>query len=241
MFDVIIPVHEKDRETLDVCIMQISKYLHDANRIITISTGKFTSCAEWLCESSFPFRHADIRDMIKNKGQTGWYFQQIIQFYLWDVIPDLNDNITVVNADVIFMRNVDFFVNGIPQYNTNTNMHGPYFEFIKALTGLDKFGNVSGCVHCVPYQKKYIQEIRQTAEKKHNMPFWKAFCASIYQGHVNGASEFELYYQWMRANHSDKMNDRRLKYADKGDFHNWKRYANDGYDYVAFHAYMRRR
>jgi hypothetical protein len=84
------------------------------------------------------------------------------------------------------------------------------------------------------FEKKYIQEIFDIVEKKNNEPFWITFIKLVNNTEQSGASEYELYFNYMLKNHPDKIKIRELRWK------NSSRMDNDNdYDYISVHHYMR--
>jgi hypothetical protein len=63
-----------------------------------ITKEKFSDNANFIPESQFPFSIENIENMIEIKKQAGWYWQQLAQFYMWDVIPNLTENVLFISA-----------------------------------------------------------------------------------------------------------------------------------------------
>ncbi len=241
--DVVIPVAEKDLKVLPLCMDSIKNFIDkDANFYIIANNNTLSKIHDDICpisESIFEFSVNDIRTIIKHKGQAGWYWQQIMQFYLWDVLPVLGDSILFVNSDVVFLKTIPIIENGLYILNYHNVQHEPYSVFTKRLFPDIELNFGNGTCHYMPYDKNIILELRNDVEKRFNMPFWKAFCNCIDDSHINGASEFNLYFQYCLNKHPEKIETKKLSFADKGDYWAWKEYQKQGFDYVAFHAYMR--
>jgi len=238
MIDIVIPVHEKDKNIALLCVDHIRRFCKDVKKIYIISKKKYIPDTEWIDEGLFPCSIADVRELIKHKKQAAWYWQQIIQFYLWDV-KKLSNYIVFINSDVILMRPIEFLRDGKAVHNYNYNKHEPYMRFNKKMLGKLTDRNKYGVVHYMVYSKKIMNEIVKKVELKHNMVFWKAFCNCITQEHVNGASEFDMYFAYILTKHVDDIILKKLKYDDQGDVWNIDRYIKAGYDYIAFHKYLR--
>ena len=132
IFDIIIPTTDKDLKTLETCILQCKKNLN-FNRIIIISKKKYTDLAEWFPESNYPFNFNSIQNIIGDHWRTGWYFQQLLKLYSFFVIPNLNDNILILDSDTLILRNIDFFENNKALYNISLAHHKPYFIHMEKL------------------------------------------------------------------------------------------------------------
>jgi hypothetical protein len=241
--NVVIPVAEKDLKVLPLCMDSIKNFIDkDAKFHIVAKDSVLDSIdadVNTLRESYFEFSVGDIKNAIKHKGQAGWYWQQIMQFYLWDVLPELSSSILFVNSDVVFLKPIPIIDRGLYVLNYHNNQHDPYSVFTKRLFPDIELNFWNGTCHYMPYDKNIVLELRNDVERRFNMPFWKAFCNCIDDSHINGASEFYLYFQYCLNKHPKKIETKKLSFADKGDYWNWKEYQNQGFDYAAFHAYMR--
>jgi hypothetical protein len=241
--NVVIPVVEKDLKVLPLCMDSIKNFIDkDAVFYVIANNETLSKIHANVCpvqESMFEFSIDDIKNVIKHKGQAGWYWQQIMQFYLWDVLPELGNKILFANADVIFLKTMSIVENERYVLNYHNTLHEPYSVFTKRLFADIELNNNNGTCHYMPYDKEIVLELRGDVERRFNMPFWKAFCSCIDDSHINGASEFYLYFQYCLNKHPEKIKAKKLSFVDKGDYWNWKEYQKQGLDYAAFHAYMR--
>ena len=143
--DVVIPCTEKDLLTLDMCIKSLRRHHTNINRIIVVSKTKLTNEAEWFPESKFPFTKKDLAYELfqdkeraeaylhSKKNRLGWLIQQLLKFYSMYVIPDISDNVFVVDADVIFLNPTQMIneTTGGAYFNTGIEYHKPYFTHAK--------------------------------------------------------------------------------------------------------------
>ena len=67
--------------------------------------------------------------------------------------------------------------------------------------------------------------------------FHKVFLANVSTNTQSGASEYEIYFNYMMINHSDKIKIRKLKMRNVGSLKN----LNSNHDYVSYHWHSRRR
>ena len=75
-----------------------------------------------------------------------------------------------------------------------------------------------------------------TIEQTHNDDFFNIFLQFVSKDHINGAgaSEYEIYFNYMLKNHKDKIIIRELKWGVTGDLN-----KIGNLDYVSYHWYMR--
>ena len=91
------------------------------------------------------------------------------------------------------------------------------------------------CNHMI-FETKYINELISTIEQTHNDDFFNIFLQFVSKDHINGAgaSEYEIYFNYMLKNHKDKIIIRELKWGVTGDLN-----KIGNLDYVSYHWYMR--
>ena len=95
--------------------------------------------------------------------------------------------------------------------------------------------NKSGICHHMIFEKKYIDELFRLVENKHNDLFYNIFLKCVEDKYIlnSGASEYEIYFNYMLKYHNDKIMIRNLSWRNAN-----KIYKN--YDYVSIHHYKRR-
>ena len=87
------------------------------------------------------------------------------------------------------------------------------------------------------FQKKFIKELFELIEAKHSAVFWKVFLDEVHVDEESGASEYELYFNFMIAYHTDKVIIRPLQWknselfqtTDNLDFFSWPYYSRTGF------------
>ena len=123
-------------------------------------------------------------------------------------------------------------------YNVGCEYHLPYFEHMLKLhedlikVDLEK----SGICHHMMFETKYLNELISKIEKKHSDKFYNIFLYSVLDIHRehSGASEYELYFNYILKNHNDKIKLRLL---------NWENVSildiNNSLDYISYHWFKR--
>ncbi|MBU6338706.1 MAG: hypothetical protein KGQ36_01870 [Rickettsiales bacterium] len=252
VIDVVIPAHKKDLATLDHCIDGIRKNGVSVRRIIVVSKEKYTNKAEWFSEDSFPFSFKEISDLL-NGNDVGWHFQQLLKLYSPLVIPDISENVLVLDADTVFLRKVKFFSDeGLPLYNLSKDQNlenSPFHQVTlrhikKILPDIAKklpaeFENTSGICHHMLFQKHLIEELFARVESYDNVgdKFYKIFLKNREKSF--GVAEYNLYFYFLVSLHSQSYKIRVLKYKNTADFNLWKYRFRRKYHYCSFHSYMR--
>ena len=181
MIDVVIPSHEKDIDTLDLCIEGIRKNVKDVGRVIVVSRNKLTDNVEFFPEEDLQFSLEDVGDIIGFHHKIFNYYADLIQATAPMEIPDLSNDVLVCDSDTIFTRPVEFFNEDgdalySPSYDIPKHVYNhPYIEHAeKMIPGLTKQTEYSGIVHHMLMQKNILGEIYDQVEDRTGMPFWKA-------------------------------------------------------------------
>ena len=82
---------------------------------------------------------------------------------------------------------------------------------------------------------KYIKELIETIENEHNDIFYNIFLKFITDLTGSGASEYEIYFNYMLKNHSDKIIIRELNWCNSDILD-----LNSKHDYISYHWYVRK-
>jgi hypothetical protein len=252
VIDVAIPAHKKDLETLNYCIKGIRKNGASIRRIIVISKEKYTEEAEWFDESLFPFSYQEISDILSG-SDVGWHFQQLLKLYSPLVIPNISENVLVLDADTVFLRKVKFFSKeGLSLYNLSKDKNlenSPFHQITlkhikKILPDISKklpkeFENISGICHHMLLQKNMIKELFARVESydKNGDSFYKVFLKNREQSYA--VAEYNLYFYFLISLHPQSYKIRILNYKNTSDFNPWKYRWRLKYHYCSFHSYMR--
>lgn len=252
LIDVIIPCHAKDVDMLEHCLEGIKLYGQNLRRIIVISDQKLTDNAEYFSETDFPFS----KDMVYSVALTGknsskqiedkfsqrlsWIYQQLLKFYAPFIIPDISDNVLILDADAVLFKPITFMdpITNSALFSVGTENHKPYFDHArKLIPGFRRvYPSHSGICHHMLFQKPVLEHLFAQVQTLHNEPFWIAFCKQIDVNEFSGCSEYEIYFNFAQM-HSNQFSIRQLQWknvpyfdkeADSSDFH-----------YVACHKWMR--
>jgi hypothetical protein len=251
-FDVVIPVHEKDLLTLDHVIAGIKRNVVGFRRIITVSKTKLTDNAEWFDESLYPFSFKEISDILGGK-RVGWHYQQLLKLYACFAIPDILENVLIVDADTVFYRKVEFFSkDGLPLYNLSKDedlessdfQQGVFKHITRILPVVEsylpnEFKNVSGVCHHMLFQKHVLKDLMQKIENTdfNGSKFYEIFLKNS-EGSC-GVSEYNLYFYFLLSCYPKKYQIRILKYKNTAKFNPWYERLRKKYHYCSYHSYMR--
>lgn len=222
--DVVIPCHPKDLRTLELVIDGIKKHGKDIARIIVVSDTVLTQNAEYFDQKKYPFSKYDIALAIfrgdkeqadayvqQSNNKIGWVYQQLLKLYAVFVIPNISDNILMLDADTIFLRDINFIETINNQdyalYNTGIEFHKSYFEHAqRLLPGFSKvFPEYSGICHHMLMQRYILQDLFREIQNYHaqeSREVWEIICSCIDINVLLTApsccfSEYELYFNFV--------------------------------------------
>jgi hypothetical protein len=211
--DVVIPACKKDLRTLDDVIDGIRKNGIGVRRIIVVSDSPLTDKAEWFDEKLYPVSKKAIEDIISTvvlHGQrydgkrTGWIFQQFLKLYALFVIPDIADNVLVLDADTIFLRPVSFIdEEGNALYNVGDEHCKAYFIHAAKLLANNKitkiFPEYSGICHHMLFQRKVMTDLFNEIENAQGKPLWQALLVNVDPATLpfSCMSEYEIYFNYI--------------------------------------------
>lgn len=234
--DVVIPYCKKDEYTIYKCIDSLT-YIDTVNNIYVISSDEFKyKNVIWVDEKIFPFSKEDIIRInpIIPLDRAGWYYQQLLKIYSF-MIPKITDSFLILDSDVIFLKNVNFYEAGKFKYNYSSEYTPDYFTCMKELNSFfEKSVNVSGICHHMIFERVILEEIFDLI-KKEGEHVYETIIKAVQQWH-HGFSEYELYFNYIFKKYPDRYTIRRLNYADIDDC---KSIPQGDFDYVANHAWRR--
>jgi hypothetical protein len=258
-FDVVIPVHKKDLSILEYTISHAKKNIAGVRRVIIVSKEKYSNNAEWCDESLFPFSFQDISDFTKG-SRAGWYFQQFLKLYAPLVIPNISENVLILDSDTVFFKKVKMFdKKGRPFFNISKdkNLDRNSFDIkvvnhIKSLFPAiakenmpSSLSNVSGVSHHMVFNCHVITELfkkiedyhfEKTGIKKSFYQIAMGYCVDQVKMEL---SEYQIYFNYMMIFHYDEVVLRKLHYKNTSDS-NISRYRfHPKYHYCSFHHYLR--
>jgi hypothetical protein len=84
------------------------------------------------------------------------------------------------------------------------------------------------------FQKNIIQQLFYLVESYHNKKFYEIFLENVSNNEWpnSGASEYELYFNYLHLYHTNKFKIRELKWTNASALN------NNNYDYISCHWYL---
>ena len=237
-FDIVIPIGPNDKDIIITQIEYTKKNIIGYRNIYLICYDPkiiIDGCIT-INENIFPFSLETVSNIHGKLSRNGWYLQQLLKLYALIIIPEILERCLIIDGDTFFLKPTIFVKNNKCLYNVGSESHGPYFEHMlkldEELIVVDK--SKSGICHHMMFEKKYINEFINKIEEKHNDKFYNIFLKMVTDFYGSGASEYEIYFNYMFKNYSYNVEIRNLKWSDSKTLN-----INDDFDYISCHWYMR--
>ena len=237
-FDIVIPIGPNDISVIEQQIKYTQKNIIGYRNIYLICHDPSITIDGCITinENIFPFNIDTVQKHHGKLQRNGWYLQQLLKLYAGKIIPNILDKYLVIDSDTFFLKPTTFVENNKCLYNYGTEYHKPYFHHMekldKELTKIDK--NKSGICHHMIFETKYIDELISKIEKNHNELFYNIFLKTVTDKSRSGASEYEIYFNYMLKYNPDKIQIRKLSWKNTN-----KLETNSNFDYISYHWYMR--
>ena len=244
LFDIVVPVGPNDIEHIHLQISHCRKNILGYRRIFIITPYKelkVDGCTV-IDESIYPFSMKDVIEIRGPHERNGWYLQQLLKLYAPFIIPDLMPTFLVIDSDTFFLRPTTFIVNGKCAYNPSREYNAPYFvHMAKMHPSLTRqYQQMSGISHHMIFEKEHIQGLMTLVESYHNnRPFWRLFLE--FGTEYAGASEYEMYFNYMLKYHPTRIQIRQLKWGNSRDYipMSIAEKQKIPLDYIAWHWHLR--
>jgi FkbM family methyltransferase len=240
-FDIVIPIGPNDIELISQQIEYTKKNIIGYRNIYLISYDdslKIDGCIT-ISENMFDFTLETVAKILGKSDRNGWYLQQLLKLYAGLTIPNILEKYLVIDSDTFFLKPTTFIKDDKCLYNYGSEFHLPYFIHMNQLNNSfnKMFGDKSGICHHMMFETKYIKEIFSIVENTHLDLFYNIFLKKVTELTGSGASEYELYFNYICNKHLDNIIIRKL---------NWQNTntlalddMNNQYDYVSYHWYSR--
>jgi len=230
-FDIVILLGPNEISYINNQITNIKKFIIGFRKIFIITDitkiKEIKDC-KLIDENIF----SEFKDYISNffkqyngkSNRNGWYFQQLVKLYAGLYIEDLNDDYLVIDADIFFLKHFNFIEDNKYIFTTGSEYHIPYFKHMERLhPDLKKYHKDSGISHHMIFNRNLLKELFSMVENHHKESFWKVFINMIEEhknypidSYESGASEYEIYFNFMIKNHYERIKIRNLNWKNVG-------------------------
>jgi hypothetical protein len=210
-FDVVIPVAEKDLETLPYAVEGVRKNLmHPIGEIIIVGQKKprLVQTVEKL-HCRFVDEAALLADLpefsyeLNGVDRSGWLRQQFIKLS-FDAIST-SEHVLILDADTVFIRPHVMLWKGRTVFNQSSDYHRPYFEVLERILGINHPSALSFTAHYVPLSRTIITALKRELETKNGCSWYQAILEAVDLEEGAAFSEQDLYGNYFFVHHRREM------------------------------------
>ena len=236
LFDIVIPVGPNDVPGVAEQITCTKKNVQGYRNIYLICSDPSTSiegCAT-IHENIFPFDMRTVENFHGKSERNGWYLQQLLKLYAGEVIPGILDRYLVIDSDTHFLKPTTFVQQNMCMYNYSRENHKPYFSHMKKLhpeLTKQKPGK-SGICHHMMFESRHVSELFRMVQDRHGEEFYNVFLRHVDTSDQSGASEYEIYFNYMLRFHREDIILRKLEFIN-----GWT--PNDTIAYISKHKWIK--
>ncbi|WP_376967529.1 DUF6492 family protein (plasmid) [Azospirillum sp. A26] len=140
------------------------------------------------------------------RSRAGWYYQQIVKISSLLHLPSAPDDVLLIwDADTIPLVDLNFIQDGNLVYFKGSENHLPYFQTIRALTGLEKRVDFSFIAQCFPIFREWLDEFVAFIENRHGKRWYDAILSATDLSEVSGFSEYETLGTFLANTRSERL------------------------------------
>lgn len=227
--DVVIPYHEADQVTFiqNGALFAAKKHLKDVRHIHVVSVSNRTFLhmlddqIRWYDEANVPFYGQRLDGTV-----SGWKYQQALKFWAVQHIPGLCNNVLVLDADVVWIRDFEVVVPTVPdakgqcaatpkfKYNIATSASGAwesdiyssdYHSFVEYFTGLPKMNanTLTAINHWQVMQRDVLEALGRSLAARTSLSIEDAI---LQYGKPNqyDMTEYEAYFSFLSYFYPDR-------------------------------------
>jgi hypothetical protein len=238
LFDIVIPLGPNEKDNINKQIEYTKKNVTGYRNIYIIAydpTITIPGCTI-IPETIFPFSIQTINDHFSkyttDLSRSGWYLQQLLKLYAGTIIPGILETYLIIDADVFFLKPIQFIEDDKYIFTIGDQYHYPYFDHMKRLSDtFTRNHEKSGIAHHMIFHTPFIREIFNIVETNHKKPFYNIFIGQIDEKiyHGSSASEYEIYFHYMIKTHSNKIIIRDLNWDNVDSNYNLETPSNKDY------------
>ncbi len=246
IFDIVVPLGPQDAGRFRIGLPFNRKNVLGYRRIYVVAPRTTLEKLQDLAapdlhlidEAVYPFDFKDLAEHIGATNRRGWYFQQLLKLYAGFIVPEIAPKWLVIDADTIFLKPTQFIYDGCAAFNVAVENRKEYFDHAvtlhPSLRRVDE--RLSGITHHMMFSASHVSHLFDLVEEHHGgKPFWRVFLGSVIpeQYELAGASEYEIYFNFMLLYHPEAVVIRPLSMAN---VHRLD--TSIDVDYISAHAWM---
>jgi len=247
MYDVLIPLAEKDFNKFRFAYDSIVKYLSGFADVHCISPVPFPKHLKiqgvlyHLDKDVIDFDFSVFKGGIKNR--TGWYRQQFIELFQ----EVTRDDYLVSDSDNIYTKKIDVYRKGKPLFLLGEDQnHGPYFRLTEKLFGFGREYPFSFINEIMLFKRPIIKELVASTGLT-NEGFFQLVAAELNRTQENsGMAQYEIYGNYVTKYHPKLYGYEYLTFINKNKHREWTdseiqkeldKYRDSKYSMIKMHSW----
>ena len=231
LYDIVIPVYEKDIKKILKYRPLIEKYIKFNKMIIitndlnNLNDSDKSYSTKFIMEDDL-IKKENIKNLFLNMGinetnRTGWYLQQFLKMSYSEICE--NEYYLLWDSDTLPIRFINMFDKSNPIFDMKKEYHSPYFNTLVRLFPDINFSKLSYISEHMMIKTEYMKDLIKTIENNKNIPgkiYWEKILMAIDRKDIikSGFSEFETYGSFVDTYYTNTYKHR--KWASKRDMTN---------------------
>lgn len=209
---VFIPVAIKDLECVSQTVRSIREFLlHPIVEIVICAANEDAIKIECISldvrfvdeKSVQPIDKSEIKYNCNGIDRLGWLYQQFLKLSSLECCQA--SHVLVWDSDTELVKPTNFEFQGRFIIEYSEEIHQPYEDCSLKLIGKNSGYNVGFTCHKILFSKPILTEMLNGIESRHQMPWHEAVMSSLDNYEASSFSEYNLYSNYVIANHSDSV------------------------------------
>ena len=209
--DIVIPVVEKDLETLPYCLAGVKKNIKHPIGHINLISPPSEKIKEFCKENGYrffdenealPITKKDIPYVCNGKDRSGWLLQTMLK---WAEHVSSNEYYLVVDSDTVYIRPQVFLHGDKPVLIASERYFPPYYLIIEKLLGIKKERFLSFTAHQMFYSKSKLKELQEDMYKHTGLKWHEAIYKLSDKSQGSCYSGYEAYGTWLHNKYKDEI------------------------------------
>jgi len=248
--DIVIPVIDKDAETLPYVIDSARKHIrHPIKDIYLVCPGNSVLVKRIAVEKDckvvdegtlVPIAPGDIRYVWKGIDRGSWIYQQFLKWSGGKFCTQ--GHYLVMDSDTAFIRSQVFEIDDELIFDFCDEYNEAYFLAFERIVGIKPRSTVSFTSHHALIDIKSMDRLIRDIEALHDMPWYMAIISAIDEGELSCISDYDNYGQYFFETTPNKMrvrywHNKSLSRTSLGDMERLVRKYGKRYSTLSFHSY----
>jgi len=248
--DIVIPVIDKDSETLPFVIDSARANIgHPIKDIYLVCPGSSVEVRrighEKNCkivdeQDLVPIGPRDITYVWQGHDRSGWMYQQFLKWSGWKFCTQ--DHYLVIDSDTVFLRPQVFEIGGKLVFDFCDEFHKPYFRAFEKIFRIRPRAPLSFTSHHALIDTTIMAQLIADIEARHRKPWFEAIIATIDPDEMSCISDYDNYAQYVFETLPSKMRvrywfNKSLSRKLIGDFDRLTKKYGRRYSTLSFHSY----